>query len=76
MLGVKMDRFRKEYTPITDSQKQLVAAIKNKAEELEHLIGVAQNHDHRLGAIALTVLEESVMWAVKAATADISGAMP
>ncbi len=66
-----MDRFRKQYTPITDDQKELVSVIKEKAVELEALFESAKFYDHRLGAIALTELESSVMWAVKAATTEV-----
>ena len=62
-----MDRFRKNYTPITDEQKALGLAIKEKAEELEALFEKAKFFDHRLGAIAQTELEGAVMWACKAA---------
>lgn len=67
-----MDRFRKNYTPVTNDQKDLVLAIKGKAEELEALIQSASSYDHRLASIALHELEETVMWAVKAATTEIA----
>ena len=84
-----MDTFRKKYTPITDEQKNLVAAIKAKAEELADLYGQAfRNQPEEMPPISMLEechlrsennrclrhgmdrLEESVMWAVKAATTE------
>jgi hypothetical protein len=66
-----MDRFSKEYTPISDTQKELVAKIKNKCEEIEAIVAEIPNSLEdagRLKAIAITQLEIFSMCAVKAAT--------
>lgn len=79
------DLFRKEYTPITDEQKAISTAIKEKAEELFALYEQAQRDgeprhneeseldsaSYRCVRIAMTRLEESVMWAVKGVTTKI-----
>jgi hypothetical protein len=60
-------RFRPRYRALTDDEKALHDEIKTKAEELEQLyFGVKQGRYHSL---ALTSLEESVMWIVKELTA-------
>lgn len=75
---VKPTRFRPRYRNLDQSEKDLHDAIKAKAEELEALydqIGNRPAHPDRTTpfgrykALALTSLEESVMWAVKELTA-------
>lgn len=62
-----MSRFRPRYRALTDAEKALHDEIKRKAEELEMLYsGVKSGRYHSL---ALTSLEESVMWIVKELTA-------
>ena len=64
---MKPSRFRPRYRTLTDEEKKLHDEIKNKAEELEILF----NKLHRPSlyhSLALTFLEESVMWAVKELT--------
>lgn len=56
--------FRPVYKELTESEKEHVAAIKAKAEELYNLM---INCD-RYTSLAKTALEESVMWAVKSIT--------
>ena len=60
-------RFRPVYRTLTSDEKALIDAIKSKAEELEDLIDRLK--EGRYKSLALTSLEESVMWAVKEATA-------
>lgn len=63
------DKFRKEYKQLTDSQKESMLKIKNKAEELDLLFD--EINDPTMGreiALAKTKLEESIMWAVKGIT--------
>lgn len=65
-----MSVFRKEYKPLTDAQKSVVSAIKDQASILyDCLINCPIHHDARHMAIAITNLEQSIMWAVKAVTA-------
>lgn len=75
---IKPTRFRPRYRQLTDSEKAVHDEIKRKAEELEHLYNQAlvlasQRSDDisaaaRYKALAITSLEESVMWAVKGLT--------
>lgn len=61
--------FRKEYKELSDEDKRHVGDVKDKANELYHLF--PKNGDkgaNREIAIAITKLEESVMWAVKGMT--------
>jgi hypothetical protein len=69
------DTFRKAYRELTDAEKEHVEQIKDAAERLEALIleirtpGIAKaGLLGRRKALALTNLEQAVMWAVKAAT--------
>lgn len=79
-----MDRFRKNYTPINDTQKEFVKQIKSKAEELELLYEevdhkvlsrIARESEYKQAKLdmqtALLNLKQSVMWMVNAATYDI-----
>jgi hypothetical protein len=60
------NRFRPQYRELTSAEQKLIEAIKTKAEELEHLYLMVP--DSRYRSLALTALEESVMWAVKEVT--------
>lgn len=67
------DTFRKEYTPLDDTQKAQMVSIKDKAEELFNLFNEAVPTDERSErsrcmAVARTNLETTIMWAVKAVT--------
>ena len=67
------DTFRKEYTPLTEDQKNQMAAIKDKAVELMDLfqavvLAEERSERSRCMAIARTNLEQTIMWAVKAVT--------
>ena len=61
------DTFRKTYTTLPSDKNALVLNIKDKAEELEQLM---KNVTSREMSLALTNLEQAVMWAVKATYLD------
>lgn len=68
-------RFRPVYRQLDDATKARVAAIKEKAWELATLIegdpdedSISVAADVRCKALAMTNLEQAVMWAVKAVT--------
>lgn len=75
---LKPTRFRPRYRQLTDTEKALHDEIKRKAEELEHLFNQTlvqasvRSEDisaaARYKALAVTSLEESIMWAVKGLT--------
>jgi hypothetical protein len=60
-------RFRPRYRALTNGEKALHDAIKDKAAELEALFETVKAGRYR--SLAFTALEESVMWAVKELTA-------
>lgn len=62
-----VSRFRPRYRALTDEEKALHDALKAKAVELEALF--EQVKPGRYRALALTSLEESIMWVVKELTA-------
>jgi len=67
----KVSRFRPTYRALSDSEKKLHDDIKAKAVELEDLLGSMTRGDGtraRYHALAMTSLEEAVMWGVKALT--------
>ena len=59
-------RFRPKYRALTDEEKALHDALKNKAAELESLF--AQVKPGRYNALAVTSLEQAIMWIVKELT--------
>jgi hypothetical protein len=59
-------RFRPTYRALTAEEKQLHDDLKAKAVELEALF--AQVKPGRYNALAITSLEQSVMWIVKELT--------
>ena len=63
---IKPSRFRPQYRALSEEEKQIHDDIKQKAEELEQLFGKVGAG--RYQSLALTSLEESVMWAVKQLT--------
>jgi len=66
MSRVKIEAaFRPEYRKLTDTEKQTVARIKDKAAELAVEFFPT---DGREKSLAMTKLEEAVMWAVKGVT--------
>ena len=64
--ALKVSRFRPTYRALTDAEKALHDDLKDKAAELEVLFG--QVKPGRYSALAMTSLEQSVMWAIKALT--------
>ena len=58
------DVFMKEYSPLSDEEKQTCLDIKTKAEELLALF-YPENSANREANTAKTHLETAVMWAVK-----------
>lgn len=58
--------FRAEYKQLSDEQKAQMADIKEKAAVLLESFGEAKSREMSL---AITKLEEAVMWAVKGVTA-------
>lgn len=61
-----MSRFRPQYRELSEAEKKLIDAIKDKAGELEQLYVMADKG--RYQSLAMTSLEESVMWIVKEVT--------
>ena len=64
---IAVSRFRPVYRALSNKEKALHDEIKLQAERMEALFG--QVGDGRYKALALTSLEESVMWAIKQLTA-------
>ena len=64
--AIPVSRFRPRYRALTDEEKALHDAIKNKAAELEEMFG--QVKPGRYNSLAITSLEQSVMWVVKELT--------
>lgn len=62
-----VSRFRPRYRALTEAERDLHDRIKSRAAELETLF--EQVKPGRYRALALTALEESVMWVVKELTA-------
>lgn len=64
------NRFRPAYRELQPSEKDLLDALKSKAEELEIIYdAIKMGAPGRYKSLAFTALEESVMWAVKEITA-------
>ncbi len=64
---IKLSRFRPKYRSLSEDEKALHDAIKAKAVEMEALFD--QVPDGRYKELAMTDLEESVMFIVKQLTA-------
>lgn len=62
-----VSRFRPRYRALSDEEKALHDALKDKAVELEALFD--QVKSGRYKALAFTSLEQSIMWIVKELTA-------
>lgn len=68
----KVSRFRPRYRALTDDEKKLHDEIKVKAVELEAMIEQCRDKapgSGRYASLAITDLEKSIMWAIKALTA-------
>lgn len=61
-----VSRFRPTYRALTDEEKALHDAIKNKASELEELFSKVKTGSYN--SLAITSLEQSIMWIVKELT--------
>ena len=61
-----VSRFRPTYRALTDEEKALHDQLKDKAAELEVLFGKVK--PGRYNALAITSLEQSIMWIVKELT--------
>lgn len=64
--AIAVSRFRPRYRALTDDEKALHDQIKDKAAELEDLFGKVK--PGRYNSLAITSLEQSVMWVVKELT--------
>jgi hypothetical protein len=65
------DTFRKEYQPLKESNSGLIFKIKESAEQLEDLM--RETNPSRELSLAITNLEQAVMWAVKAVCINNDG---
>jgi hypothetical protein len=63
-----MDRFRTNYRELSEVDRERIKAIKMTADALEANINEASPEPSREKSLAITKLEESVMWAVKGIT--------
>ena len=61
-----VSRFRPTYRALTDAEKLLHDELKSKAVELETLF--AQVKPGRYNSLAVTALEQAIMWIVKELT--------
>lgn len=64
--AMPVSRFRPRYRGLTDDEKELHDQLKTKAEELAVLYDKVKSG--RYHALAMTSLEQSVMWIVKELT--------
>lgn len=64
--AIKVSRFRPRYRALTDDEKTLHDVLKDKAAELEALFEKVK--PGRYNALAITALEQSLMWIVKELT--------
>ncbi len=64
--AIAVSRFRPRYRALTDDEKALHDALKAKAVELEELY--VKVKPGRYSSLAMTSLEESLMWIVKELT--------
>ena len=64
--AIPVSRFRPRYRALTNDEKALHDALKDKAAELEALFDRVKNGRYK--ALAFTSLEQSIMWIVKELT--------
>lgn len=62
------NRFRATYRKLTGEEQVQLASLKVKAEELAQMIERSRPVPTRYTSLALTNLEQAVMWAVKEIT--------
>jgi hypothetical protein len=61
--------FRPVYKELSEEERKHIEDVKNKADELYHLLPKTDGRgSNREVAVAITKLEEVVMWAVKGMT--------
>lgn len=65
-MAIPVSRFRPKYRALTDEEKNMHDMIKDKAAELELLFNRIK--PGRYNSLALTSLEQSIMWIVKELT--------
>ena len=65
-VNMPVSRFRPRYRALTDAEKALHDQLKDKAAELEVLF--AKVKPGRYNSLAITSLEQAVMWIVKELT--------
>lgn len=65
-VSMPVSRFRPRYRALTEAEKQLHDEIKLFAEQMEKLYNRVK--DSRYKSLAITSLEESVMWIIKGLT--------
>ena len=64
--AIAVSRFRPRYRALTDDEKALHDEIKNKAADLE--VAFEKVKQGRYHSLAITSLEQAVMWIVKELT--------
>ena len=64
---IQVSRFRPKYRALSDEEKALHDEIKNKATELEDTFNKVKAG--RYNSLAITSLEQAIMWIVKELTA-------
>ena len=64
--AIPVTRFRPKYRALSDAEKALHDEIKDKATELETVFNKVKTG--RYSSLAMTSLEQSVMWIVKELT--------
>ena len=67
--SVPVSLFRPTYRALTSEEKLLHDALKAKADELHQLFMLVKHGRYR--SLAVTSLEESVMWVVKGLTSNV-----
>lgn len=65
-VNMPVSRFRPKYRALTDAEKAIHDRLKDKAAELEALFGEVK--PGRYNSLAITSLEQSIMWIVKELT--------
>jgi hypothetical protein len=63
-----LDAVRSTYRELTDAEKREIDLIKNRGLAFLDAIRVVELEATREGRIAITKIEEAVMWAVKGIT--------
>lgn len=64
--AIAVSRFRPRYRALSDDEKALHDHLKDKAAELEALFGKVK--PGRYNSLAITSLEQAIMWIVKELT--------